>query len=266
MESKNLPTFKTNKGYLFYNPGDRVLENIAFSIPGQGDIHAIANWTLDAQPESFFRVPTELRFTNGDRINVDFPATVLLRFKDRGVILVDDEWEVPEDEELAERLPMAKTEEEAKAKGERHWLKYIEKVVRTHIENCDRARAVGGFPREAQGFTKRAFKLLNMVDPAEKGFESYKAAQAAPVTAASAELQSVEAQTIRKELDATKEMLAKVLRLLAAREDTALDEQIESQVATGAAPAIEPLAPKPAAKPAAKPAPKAAPKTAARPA
>jgi hypothetical protein len=167
IENKNAPTVKSNKGVRFYNPGDRFSEPLSYSIEGIGDIHAIARWNIDAPAESFFQVPTELRMLmDNQRVTVDFPTTVLQKFKDRGVVMVDEEWQPGDDEEEADKQPFARTEKEAEAKGKRLWVRYLQKIVRTHIESCQRARSMGGFPVEASGFTRRAFKLLNMHDPA----------------------------------------------------------------------------------------------------
>ena len=115
MENKNPPTAKPNKGVRFYNPGDRFMEPIIYSLPGMGDIHCVARWAVEAEAQSFFQVPTELRLLqDGTRLNVDFPTTVLQRFADRGITMVDEEWEETEDEERNERLPFAKDDAAAK--------------------------------------------------------------------------------------------------------------------------------------------------------
>lgn len=230
LENKNAPTVKPNKGVRFYNPGDRFSEPINYSLPGMGDIHCVARWLVEAEEKSFFQVPTELRLLqDGTRVNVDFPTTVMQRFKDRGVVMVDDEWEPGDDEDRAERMPIARSEDEAKEKGERRWLKYLQDIVKNHINACDRARAAGGFPLEAQGFTKRALKLLNMKDPAAMAFDSFqqKTASDAP-----AKIESAEAADLRARLEATEQTLKKVLALLEAKEARELDEAIE-QTTTG---------------------------------
>lgn len=227
---ENRPSFKPNKGARFYNPGDRISEAIIFSLPGQvtrDSGNLMANWLLDAPALSFFQVPTQIHlYQDNTRLNVDFPATVLQRFADRGVIMIDDEWEPGDDEDRAERMPFAKTDEAARTKGDAKWIKYLQSIVKNHINACDRARAAGGFPLEAQGFTKRALKLLNMQDPAAMVFDSLKK-QAAPD--APPQVQSEEAAQLRRELDATNARLQKVLDRLEAKErledSAAIDEQ-----------------------------------------
>lgn len=228
MGDSNAPTVKPNKGVKFYNPGDRFSEPIRYTLPGiGGDIHCVANWTVTAEEKGFFQVPTELRLLmDGTRINVDFPTTVLQRFKDRGVICIDDEWEPGEDEDRNERMPFARNDQEAQVKGDAKWIKYLQGIVRNHIEACQRAKSAGGFPLEAQGFTKRAFKLLNMKDPAALAFAEMQTAQNAP-----AAVQSDEAASLRAELDETKRMLQKVLDRLAAKETADDDAAIENQAA-----------------------------------
>ncbi len=217
MENKNAPTFKPNKGARFYNAGDRISEAINFSLPGQVNLHSgnlMANWAMDAPAGSFFSVPTEIRLLQDDsRIAVDFPATVLQRFGDRGVVMIDDEWDPGQDEDRAERMPFARNDAEAKEKGDKRWLKYLQDIVKNHMNACDRAKAAGGFPLEAQGFTKRAFKLLNMRDPAAMAFDSFQKQHSdAP---GGQVIESPEVEKLRSELAATN---AKVDRLVAALE------------------------------------------------
>jgi hypothetical protein len=233
LENKNPPTAKPNKGVRFYNPGDRFMEPIMYSLPGMGDIHCVARWAVEAEKESFFWVPTELRLLqDGTRLNVDFPTTLLQRFADRGVVMIDEEWEETDDEERNERMPFAKDEAAAKAKGDAKWIKYLQSIVKNHINACDRARAAGGFPLEAQGFTKRALKLLNMQDPAAMAFDSFKK-QVAIQSDAPQQVQSAEAAQLRSELAETQAMLKKVLDRLAAKEQLDDQEAIEEQSANG---------------------------------
>jgi len=233
LENRNPPTAKPNKGVRFYNPGDRFMEPIIYSMPGIGDIHCIARWAVEAEAQSFFQVPTELRLAqDGTRLNVDFPTTVLQRFADRGVTMIDEEWEPGEDEDRNERMPFGRDEEEAKAKGDAKWIKYLQTTVKNHINACDRARAAGGFPLEAAGFTKRALKLLNMKDPAAMAFDSFKQ-QVAIEPDAPKEVQSAEAAQLRAELDETNKMLRKVLDQLAAKEAVDTQDAIEEQAGNG---------------------------------
>jgi hypothetical protein len=229
---ENAPSFKANKGIKFYNAGDRISEAITFSLPGTVNANSgnlLANWHMDAPAASFFQVPTEIRLQQDlSRINVDFATTVLQRFADRGVIMIDEEWDAGDDEERAERFPFAVSDEAAKVKGEAKWIKYLQTIVKNHINACDRARAAGGFPLEAQGFTKRALKLLNMQDPAATAFDSFKK-QVAIAADAPQQVQSAEATQLRAELAETQAMLKKVLDRLAAKEQLDDQETIEEQ-------------------------------------
>lgn len=220
----------------FYNAGDRISEAITFSLPGQVTAHSgnlMAHWMLDAPAGSFFQVPTMIQLAqDGTRLNVDFPTTVLMRFGDRGIVMIDEGWDPGEDEERSEREPFAVDEAAAKKKGELKWWKYLRTIVQNHMNACDRARAAGGFPLEAQGFTKRAFKLMNMVDPAAMAFDSF---QKQSVKAdAPQQVQSEEAKALRAELDEAKQMLQKVLSGLAAKEQLDTQDAIEEQTATKA--------------------------------
>lgn len=153
-----------------FNGGDRIKEPISYSIPATfGDIHAIARWELDAPAQSFFEVPTEMKLPSGERIRVEFPNDIVRKFGVRGVVLIDeDEYG---DQEIPEDQPFAATPKQAEEKGKALWHSYLEEIVRAHIEACAEARAKGGAPRAAQGFTKRALKLLNQSDPGENVFQ-----------------------------------------------------------------------------------------------
>lgn len=167
VQDRNQPTVRANKGVRFYNAGDRLNEPIAYSLPGAGDIHAIAKHMVDAPEGDYFWVPTELRLlADGTRIPVDFATTIVQRWGARGVIMVDEDF-VEDGDGQTDNIPICTTEEDAKIKGKRLWDHYLEDICKKHINAVQQARAAGGYPREAEGFTKRALKLRGWKDPAE---------------------------------------------------------------------------------------------------
>jgi hypothetical protein len=184
--SQNAPTLKANKGVMFFNAGDRISEPLSYSLPGVGDIHAIARYMIDAPENDFFYVPTELRLLSENiRVPVDFAQTVVQRMGKRGVVMIDEDFEEDEENGQTADIAIAKTEESAKEKGERLWKGYLEAICRNHIESCQKARAAGGYPREAEGFTKRALKLQGWTDPAVMILNELKQS---PPTAASSDV------------------------------------------------------------------------------
>jgi hypothetical protein len=211
---QNAPTIKTDKGVRFYNPGDRLSEPIPYSIEG-ADIHTIARYTIDASEGQFFYVPTQIRFlVDNSRIGVDFPTTVCQKFKDRGVVMIDEEWEPSGDEEEDDKVPIARDDEEAKEKGDRIWRKYLFTIVRRWQSQCSEIRVKGGIPDEASGFTKRALKLLGMRDPALSAQDAIQKEQST-----SAPAQSTEAtDELRKTLELQGQMLQQLLDEKAERE------------------------------------------------
>jgi hypothetical protein len=210
----NAPTAKPNKGVEFYNPGDRMSEPIPYSVDG-AYIHTIARFVLDADERSYFNVPTEIKFlATNERISVDFPTTVCQKFKDRGIIMVDEDWTPSGDEEEDDKIPIARTREEAKEKGDRIWSQYLWTIIRRWQNLCNEIRAKGGIPEEAQGFTKRALKLLNMRDPAHATQDAIRRENDVNAPAKTA---PVEDAAMRAELDETKLKLDKVLALLEAK-------------------------------------------------
>lgn len=151
-----------------YNAGDRISETMAYSLPDGHDIHCTARWRLEAPAHSFFEVPQELRVGEA-RIAVNFLEVIMRddRLGRRGVIWVDANWKRPEDAEEAEKVPVAASDKEAVAKGERLWKAHLLAVAQAHIDQCNQIRAAGGVPLAAQGFTKRALREVGFVDPSE---------------------------------------------------------------------------------------------------
>jgi hypothetical protein len=159
----------------FYNAGDRIEEVLMFSIPNGQDVHCIARWPLRAPKDDFFDVPTELEFaTTGESISVQFQRDITRKFGARGVIKIDPSYK-PEKEEAEEpvtKYPFARNEREAVLRGREIWLVYLRTVVEGHLADCEAARAAGGAPKSARGFTKKALQELNIQDPGEQYFRS----------------------------------------------------------------------------------------------
>lgn len=162
-------------GVIFYNAGDRIDEVLSYSITGGDDPHCIARWHLQAPKEDFFDVPTELTVRQtGENIAVQFAVDISRKFGSRGVIRIksdyDPDQEDPESE--ASIYPFARTRDAAIERGRAIWMIYLRKVVEAHLTDCQSARAAGGNPKTAVGFTKRALKILGITDPGEQFFTS----------------------------------------------------------------------------------------------
>jgi hypothetical protein len=167
IENHNPPSLKANRGNRFFNAGDRLSEPLAYTMPGGADIHCIAKFMIDAPENSFFYVPTELKLAaDNTRVPVDFSTTITEKFGKRGVILLDEDFEEDDENGQTLTIPVAKDDESARIKGKQLWEEYLDDICRKHHEDCQRVRAQGGFPREADGFTKRALKLRGWDDPA----------------------------------------------------------------------------------------------------
>lgn len=204
-------TVKPNKGVRFFNAGDRLNEPLTYSLQGLGDIHAIARFVIDAPSGDYFNVPTELKLVHdGTRIPVDFPATIVRKFGDRGIVMVDDEF-VEDPEGQTEDVAIAANDKAAKDKGEALWNKYLDRICKRHIDNCQQARAAGGWPRAAEGFTKRALQIRGWQDPAEQMLQQMKT-QGSP-TAPDANVAVLQAQvatlleTNKKQADQMQELI-----------------------------------------------------------
>lgn len=208
------PEVKENSGARFYNPGDRINEPLNYSIEG-ADIHTVARWILDAPKESYFNVPTELKILNvNERVVVDFPTTVCLKFGNRGVTMIDPDHEINDDSEEEDKIPIARTEEEAKAKGDRVWKRYLWNIVRAWQQQCAEIRSKGNIPMEASGFTRRALELLGMKDPATVEMQQVQAQQ-------STDGSTKENAELKARIDNLESMLRQALGKKKADEDAA---------------------------------------------
>lgn len=168
----------------FYNAGDKIEEMMRYSVgPADKDANLFAYWPLVAPKEDFFEVPTEVTLAAGETIAVQFAQDITRRFGSRGVIRIRPDYkrdsEDPEKELAA--YPFAASDAQAAARGEELWRLHLQKVVQAHLDDCESARAAGGAPRLAAGFTKRALKLLGIEDPGQQYFGSLS--KGAPRTA-----------------------------------------------------------------------------------
>jgi hypothetical protein len=110
----------------------------------------------------------------GETIAVQFQRDIPRKWGERGVIKIDPAYD-PEQEDAEaplQKYPFARTRQEAIARGRELWNLYLRSVVESHLADCEAARAAGGAPRSARGFTKRALKLLSIQDPGEQYFNS----------------------------------------------------------------------------------------------
>lgn len=158
---------ETEEKHLLYNGGDSISEVLPYSLPDGHDIHCTARWTMTAPAQEFFQVPKVLVIGQA-RISVPFIETILRsdRFGGRGVILVNANWEPPQDKEMAEKIPVAKSKSEAIEKAARHWDAYVSKIAQQWIDETNQVRSNGGVPRQASGFVARALKIRGIADPA----------------------------------------------------------------------------------------------------
>jgi hypothetical protein len=162
-------------GIVFFNAGDKISEVLPYTIPTGQDVHCIARWTLTAPKEDFFLVPTEVTIqSTGETLAVQFARDITFKFGTRGVIRIKPDYnaELEDPEKGVEHYPFARNEDEALVRGREIWNVYLRKIIEAHLNDCESARAAGGAPRSAQGFTKRALKLLNIQDPGEQYFRA----------------------------------------------------------------------------------------------
>jgi hypothetical protein len=155
-----------------YNGGDRLKERLLYTIKPEGpkDGHSWnAYKDIDAPPHSFFVLPDEIPAPSKGvaRVPVYFHQDMALKHGHRGIVLIDPDMATDVDDDT----PFARNEDEAKEKGERLWLQHLHNTVQRHLDYCADARAMGGAPKAASAFTRHAFKMLGLIDPATTIFE-----------------------------------------------------------------------------------------------
>lgn len=159
---------QAEKADRLYNGGDRISEQLLYSLPDDvsHDKHCVARYAMEAPANEFFNLP-KMFVIQGSRIYVPFTETVLRsdRYGERGVILVNPDYELPKDPETADKIPIANTDKDAIKKAERHWYVYVSKVAQQWLDECNEVRSRGGVPRAASGFVLRALKLRGIEDP-----------------------------------------------------------------------------------------------------
>ena len=163
-------------GILFYNAGDKIHEVLTYSTAAADkDANFLARWQMIAPAQDFFEVPTQLEIRQtGEIIGVQFARDIEQKFGARGVIRIDARHDPEQESDDPEKpLPArAPTQALAKVRGEELWRNYLRSVIQSHLDDCEAARAAGGAPKSARGFTKRALKLLGVKDPGEEYFHS----------------------------------------------------------------------------------------------
>ena len=164
-----------------YNGGDRLAEKMLYTIKPEGpkDGHGWnAHYEINAPAHSFFTLPDEIPAPQYGvpRIPVYFHLDLATKHGHRGIVLIDEQMATDADDDN----PFARNEEEAKEKGERLWQQHLQNTVQRHLDYCADSRAAGGAPKAASAFTRHAFKLLNLVDPATTIFEQSVVRSAKP--------------------------------------------------------------------------------------
>lgn len=157
-----------------YNAGDRISENLIYSLPGGHDIHCVARFRVEAPAKSYFKIPTTLEF-GGAVVQTYFVENFCDRHGHKGVVLVDER---RDPETIGEAEPVAATEGAARIKAEGFWLDYCKGVILRWQEEAALARGQGGSPRSPSGFIKRALEVCNILDPTDEIF--LRARTAAP--------------------------------------------------------------------------------------
>lgn len=151
----------------FYNPGANLDEMFKFDNPNADlkNENGIGYWKVTASPASFFEVPTDISFKDGDNettIAVRFWDRIKLDWKKFGVVLVDAKAKQP----VSEDDNVALNDKDAKAKGDRLWRDATIELVSEHRAMCDEMRSNGFTPKRAIGNVARALRELGIEDPA----------------------------------------------------------------------------------------------------
>ncbi len=221
----------------FYNAGDKIDNVLSYSLPEGSDIHTIARWPFIAEREAWVEVPTELTI-GGQDISVPFHKDIQRNYGHRGVVKLDAKARVEpiNSEESLDKQAVGRSEEECLARGAEIWQLYLRKVVESHIADCQAAMSAGGAPKTAVGFTKRALKLLGVVDPGEEYFLRLSKGEKPGA------LDSGVAQLVAQMQTQQQQMMAILLGFVTGK---LTPDEIKAALGGTAAPAAEPATTKP---------------------
>jgi len=222
-----------------YNGGDRLKERLLYSIKPEGPKDGLsfnAHYEIDAPAHSFFTLPDEISAPSKGvaRVPVYFHQDMATKHGHRGIVLIDSEMAT----DVEDDTPFVRNEEEAKEKGERLWHNHLVNTVQRHLEFCADIRATGGAPKAASAFTRHAFKLLGVVDPATTIFERQvvrrvepdEAEVAAPAKKADAKADKKEVLQVRGQLLAEKRKSQLLQAKLDAIEKVQKEEAIKNKL------------------------------------
>lgn len=152
----------------FYNPGFTFREMKQYDNPLTDSVthNNISYLDLKAPEKSFFEVADHATVTDeaGEEHQVPLKLAKLIKewYAERGVVLVN-----PNAKNIQEDDNVALTKEEAKAKGQRLWNKFLRSKANEYFARVSETKAAGQLPVPAQGLFKRVLEELGMKDPAD---------------------------------------------------------------------------------------------------
>jgi hypothetical protein len=174
--------------FRFYNGGNADSVTFPYSVEDRN-----AFYPVRIPEKDFFELPESIRI-NGKQYWTNFDITVITRKGPTGVVRVDKDAE-----ETAFTGPIARTDKEARALGDKIHEEYLIGLVQDYINRVEAFKAQGLNPLPAQGYTKYALKKLNVSDPAEpvRNFV-LKATEAEKLKELEAKIQHLEALLAKK--------------------------------------------------------------------
>lgn len=153
---------------VFYNPGFKFSERKQYDNPfvDVKELNAISYLTLEAPEKDFFEVPdfATIKDVSGEEQQVPLKLAKLVKewYAERGVVLVS-----PNQKEIHPEDNVARTKEEAKAKGNATWKKFLRNKANEYFARVSETKAAGQLPVPAQGLFKAVLDELGMKDPAD---------------------------------------------------------------------------------------------------
>jgi hypothetical protein len=155
----------------FYNPGSRIHEMLTFDHPTNDvkEQNLISYFALDAEPGSFFEVPSEVEVQLEDgetrAVPVNFGKRITADFAKLGVVLIDPKRNTKK-HPIGSEENVATNDKDAKIRAQELWEEAMYRLVREHEENCIKLRDNGHKPKRAFGNVAHALKTLGIEDPA----------------------------------------------------------------------------------------------------
>lgn len=162
---------------LFYNPGPKILERMAYDHPirlrserGEDRGTSLAYQPIEAPEKGFFEVPSSITvFSEELGIDQEVPIgriyeRMMELHREEGIVLVEE----VRHPRRALDPNIAKNRKEAQDLGDELHKEYLQNKCNEWYRIVDEVKSAGGVPRRAEGLFRYALKKMHYADPADR--------------------------------------------------------------------------------------------------